>query len=55
MEVPSPIKGRGSFAKGRNRNPICRAPMTYHGGEIYQDSDWALKTNERYLAKTCIR
>ena len=45
------MKGYGSFAKGRNRNPIGEAPVTYHGGKVYQDSGWDLETNGRSLAK----
>ena len=50
------IRGRRVQRKRRvvsqkEKNPMGRAPMTDHGGKVYQDSDWALKTNGRYLAK----
>ena len=48
---PMPIKGNGSFSKGGNKNPTGRAPWADPGGEVYQDSDWGLKTNERSLSK----
>ena len=46
-----PPKGNGSFAKGGNQNPMGRAPRTDPGGNAYQYSDLALKTNEVYLPK----
>ena len=36
---------------GEIETPTGREPMTDPGGKVYQDSDWALKTNERSLAK----
>ena len=45
-----PLKVKGSFAKGGNRNPTGRAPRTDHGSKVYLDSDWAL--NGISLAKT---
>ena len=46
-----PPEGKGSFTKGENQNPIVREPVTDPGGKVYRDSDWALETNERSLAK----
>ena len=45
VETPTPSKGKGGFLNGGNQNPMGRAPMTDPGGKVYQDSDWALKTN----------
>ena len=49
-----PTKGKGSFDKWGSRNPVGKAPMTEPVGKVYQDSDVALKTNGRSLAKTCL-
>ena len=48
---PTRMKGKGSFAKGENQNPVGKAPMTDPGGKVYQDSGWALKANGGSLAK----
>ena len=42
----TPPKYKGSIEKWGNQNPIGRAPMDGPGGKAYQDSEWALKTNE---------
>ena len=47
---PTTTKGNGSFSKGESRNPVGRAPRTDHGGEVYRDSDWALRPNGGTLA-----
>ena len=46
-----PPREKGSFDKWGNKNPIGREPGTDPGCKVYQDSDLALKTNERSLAK----
>ena len=51
---PITTDGKGSFDKWGNLNPIGRAPRTDHGGKVYDDTDWALKTIERSLAKACL-
>ena len=38
------------FRKTGNQNPAGRAPTTDHGGKVYHDSDFALKTIGRSLA-----
>ena len=52
MEKPMQSEGTGGFAKWRKPKSDGRAPRTDPGGNAYGDSDWALKTNERSLAKT---
>ena len=51
--TPIPPKNKGSYAKGRNRNLIGRTLRTDPCGKASQDSDWALKTNGRSVAKIC--
>ena len=46
-----PQKNNGSFAKGENPNPTGRTPTTDPAGKAYGDSDFALKTNGRSVAK----
>ena len=47
-----PPRDKGSFEKW-DRIPIGRTLRADHGGKAYRDSDWDLKTNERYVAKIC--
>ena len=51
--TPTPPQYKGSFEKwgGGNRNPIGRTLRTDPGGNAYQGSDFALKTNGGSVAK----
>ena len=41
-------------AQKRDPNQIGRTPRTDPGGTAYEDSDWALKANERSVAEICL-
>ena len=48
--IPTP-QHKGSFAKGGNPALMGGNLKTDPGGKDYKDRDWALKTNERAVAK----
>ena len=46
-----PIKGNGDFDKWESQNPAGEASRADPGGKDHHDSDLALKTNGRSIAK----
>ena len=51
--IPTP-QHKGSFAKGGESAANGGNLKTDPGGTAYGDSDFALKTNEERLRKTCL-